>query len=55
MIKTKNSGQTSITYVLFVLGMKSNLLCLGPSLERGYTSRLEDKIKCFECMINNII
>ncbi|XP_020239332.1 uncharacterized protein LOC109818302 [Cajanus cajan] len=44
VIKKKNGGETSITNVLFVLGMKSNLLSLGQLLERAYTSRLEDKI-----------
>ena len=43
-IKKKNGGQVLITDVLFVPGMKSNLLSLGQLLEKGYTSRLESKM-----------
>ena len=35
LIKTKDGGQFCITNVLFVLGMKSNLLSLGQLLEKG--------------------
>lgn len=43
-VKKKNGGQVLITDVLFVPGMKSNLLSLGQLLEKGYTSRLENKM-----------
>nr|KYP68042.1 Retrovirus-related Pol polyprotein from transposon TNT 1-94 [Cajanus cajan] len=44
LIRRKNDSRAFITDVLFVPGMKSNLLSLGQLLEKGYVSKLEDKM-----------
>ncbi|XP_020239963.1 uncharacterized protein LOC109818844 [Cajanus cajan] len=43
-VKKKKGDQVLIIDVLFVPGLKSNLLSLGYLLEKGYTSRLENKM-----------
>lgn len=44
MIKRKDGKQSLITDVLYVPGMKSNLLSLGQLLEKGYRMIMEDKM-----------
>ena len=49
LIKTKDRGQSCITDVLFVPGMKSNLLSLSQLLEKGFMTKLENKmLRVFE-------
>lgn len=42
LIKRKDGKQSFITGVLYVLGMKNNLLSLSQLLEKGYVMKMED-------------
>jgi len=44
LIKKKDGGQSLISEVLYIPGMKSNLLSIGQLLEKGYRVLLEDKM-----------
>ncbi|XP_050888669.1 uncharacterized protein LOC127093811 [Lathyrus oleraceus] len=44
LIGKRNGGHSRIKDVLYILGIKCNLLSIGQLLERGYKIRLEDKI-----------
>ena len=44
MIKRRDGKQSLITDVLYVLGMKSNLISLGQLLEKGYKMIMENKM-----------
>jgi len=45
VVVTKQDGkQDIISYVLYVLGIKSNLISMGPLLEKGYSVRTIDNL-----------
>ncbi|XP_050888925.1 uncharacterized protein LOC127094097 [Lathyrus oleraceus] len=44
LIGKRNGGHSRIKHVLYIPGIKCNLLSIGQLLERGYKIRLEDKI-----------
>ncbi|XP_058777925.1 uncharacterized protein LOC131652155 [Vicia villosa] len=44
LIEEKNGGHYMIKDVLYILGIKCNILSIGQLLEKGYKIRLEDKI-----------
>lgn len=44
LIKRKDGKQSFIFYVLFMSGMKSNLLSLGQLLEKGFVMKIEDNV-----------
>jgi len=50
LIHKKDGKQASITYVLYVPNMKSNLISIGQLLQKGYTMKMEAQaIKVYDC------